>query len=365
MILSLYVVRRFLWTFLQVLFIFWAVLLMIDMVEQLRRLSGQEIGLGEAFRLALMNTPASLYQILPLIVILSSIALFLAFARSSELVVIRASGRSGLHFLMAPLIAALLIGAFSVAVLNPLVAATQKEFKRLWTAAAEGVASTLSVSDSGLWLRQGAPEGQTVIHATRANPDGTALYGVTFMLFAPDSAPVARIEAEQADLVPGAWRLSQAKRWDLARQNPERDAESLEEGMLLASNLTAERIRDGFGDPSSVPFWGLPSYSAALEDAGFSARAHRLWFHMELAQPLLLAAMVLVAAGFTMRPTRFGGTGVLVVLAVLGGFSIFFLRNFAEVMGENGQIPILLAAWAAPLAAVFLALGLLLHVEDG
>ncbi len=102
------------------------------------------------------------------------------------------------------------------------------------------------------------------------------------------------------------------------------------------------------GRPSAIPIWELPRYIASLERAGFSARTHRVWFQTELALPLLLAAMVLVAAGFTMRHARFGKTGSMVLLALLGGFAIFFLRNFAQVLGENGQIPIALAAWTPP-----------------
>ncbi|HNU08681.1 MAG TPA: hypothetical protein PKO33_13015, partial [Pyrinomonadaceae bacterium] len=41
---------------------------------------------------------------------------------------------------------------------------------------------------------------------------------------------------------------------------------------------------------------GVDGYIAGLESAGFTARSYRLWFQMELAQPLLLAAMVLIAA---------------------------------------------------------------------
>jgi len=46
-------------------------------------------------------------------------------------------------------------------------------------------------------------------------------------------------------------------------------------------------------------------------------------------------------------------------------FAIYFLRNFAQVLGENGQLPAILAAWAPPLAAIGLSLGILLHNEDG
>ena len=86
---------------------------------------------------------------------------------------------------------------------------------------------------------------------------------------------------------------------------------------------------------------------------------------MELALPLLLAAMVLIAAGFTMRHARMAKTGTLVLFAMLSGFGVFFLRNFGQILGETGQIPVLMAAWTPPLAAAMLALGFLLHLEDG
>ena len=126
MILSLYIARRFLWAFAQVFFVFLAILLLLDTIEQIRRFADQGISTAGALQLATMNTPASLYRILPLITILAAITMFLSLARSSELVVMRAAGRSALRFLVAPVLVALIIGMLAVAVLNPLVAATQK-----------------------------------------------------------------------------------------------------------------------------------------------------------------------------------------------------------------------------------------------
>ncbi len=365
MILNLYIVRRFLAMVARVLLVFAGIMLLIDMIDQLRRFSSSDIGIGEAGRLALMNVPESLYRVLPLIMIMASIALFLGLARSSELVVVRAAGRSGLQFLAAPVLAALLFGMVVVAVINPIVAATIKEYAKLRAGYGAGSGSVLSVADTGLWLRQGGADGQTVIQAARSNPDGTQLFDVTFLTFDATGVPLARVEAARAQLEPGAWVMEGSKRWDLTDPNPELEAVVDADGARLVSDLTVERIRDSFGEPAAIPFWGLPSYIAGLERAGFSARAYRLWFQMELAQPLLMAAMVLVAAGFTMRHTRFGKTGTMVLFAMLAGFALFFLRNFAQSLGTNGQIPIVLAAWSPPLAAVLMAMGLLLHLEDG
>lgn len=365
MTLSLYIARRFLMTFLMVFSIFAAILLLIDFVDQIRRFDPGKIGLGEALQLAALNVPASLYRILPLVMILSAVALFLSLARSSELVVIRAAGRSALRMLVAPILTALAIGGLAVAGLNPIVAATSKQFEALSARYAAGPTSVLSISREGLWLRQGSAEGQTVIRAERANLDGTELYSVTFISFAPEGGPVSRIEAASARLTEGAWEIKDAKVWPLAGSpNPERDAVR-HESLTLRSDLTADRIRDSFGTPSAIPIWDLPRFIDALERAGFSARKHVVWFQMELALPLLLAAMVLIAAGFTLRHARFGHTGVLVLTAMAFGFAIFFLRNFAQILGENGQIPVVLAAWSPPVAAILLSLGLLLHLEEG
>jgi lipopolysaccharide export system permease protein len=86
---------------------------------------------------------------------------------------------------------------------------------------------------------------------------------------------------------------------------------------------------------------------------------------MELALPLFLVAMVMIGASFTLRHQRGGRTGMMVLFAILLSFAVYFIRNFAQVLGENGQLPALLAAWAPPLAAIGLSLGMLLHHEDG
>jgi lipopolysaccharide export system permease protein len=341
------------------------ILYLIDMVEQIRRFARVDISLAATANLALLNVPGSIYRLLPLVVILASISLFLALARSSELVVTRAAGRSALRMLLAPVVAALALGTIAVAVLNPIVAGTSKQYEMLSSRYRLGDDNVLSISGEGLWLRQGSPEGQTVIRASRSNLDGTTLFGVTFTTFAQNSGPVSRIDAAEATLVPGTWMVSNAKEWRFDTDaNPETTAKRYDT-LRVNSDLTADQIRDSFGTPSTIPIWELPAFISALKRAGFSARKHQVWFQMELALPLLMAAMVLVGAGFTMRHARSGHTGVMVLIAIIAGFAIFLLRNFAQVLGETGQIPVAIAAWTPPVAAVLLSLSLLLHLEDG
>ena len=365
MTLYFYFARKFATTLAGLFGLFVVLYALLDMVEVIRKLSPYSVSFLEILTLTALKIPGGIYQIVPLIVILSTLVLYLNLARSSELVVARAAGRSALRSLIAPIVVAILLGVITVGVFNPIVAATSKQYDQLLNKYRKGTTSVLSVSREGLWLRQGSDQGQTVIRATRANLHGTEFFDVTFLGFDLNGTPSFRIEAESAKLSPGEWVAKNAKEWRFEGvQNAEMQSETANQ-LHIQSNLTRDEIRDGFGTPDAIPIWELPGYIARLEAAGFSARRHRVWFQTELAKPLMLVAMVLIGAGFTMRHTRFGRTGIMVTMALMMGFGIYFIRNFVVILGENGQLPILMAAWAAPVAGVLLSLGLVLHMEDG
>ena len=155
--------------------------------------------------------------------------------------VTRAAGRSALRALVPPVTVALIIGLLALAIMNPIVAATSRQFEAR-TAALSGEGSVLTLGETGLWLRQGNADGQTVIRAEGANLSGTVLDGVTFITFSPDGGPTTRIAAETATLTNGAWLLTNAKSWPLARDTtPE-----------ALANLRAEL---GMNDPALTRYF--------------------------------------------------------------------------------------------------------------
>ena len=368
MTLDRYLALRYLRAFLMVLGVFLALVTLLELVEQLRRYGGTGLGFGGAVELALLAAPGSLYGLLPLIALLAALVLCLGLARGSELVATRAAGLSALKSLTGPAVMVVLLGGFAVAVLNPIVAATKLRYEEATQRLSPGDASVLSVSAEGLWLRQGGPEGQTVIRAARADLGGTRFADATFLTFAPAGAlpggPVRRIEAVEAALTEGAWTLRGVKIWDLTAPNPEAAA-TRAETLTLPTDLTLDRIRDSFGTPESIPIWQLPAFIAQLQAAGFAGLQHRVWLHAELSQPLFLLAMLLLGASLTMRHARLGRTAQSVLVAILLGFGLYLIRDFASVLGENGQIAPALAAWSPPVAGVLAALGLILTLEDG
>ena len=363
MILHAYLARRFVFSFAGVAVALSVILALVELMDKLGNFPDRPF--VDVLGLVALGVPWAIYEILPLVVILASVAMFLRLARSSELVVLRASGRSALRGLMAPVTVTLVLGLLAVAVGNPIVAATSKRDHDLSNRFRGVETAALAVAAEGLWLRQGDADGQTVIFAERASADLGTLHAPVFVEFAPDGTPARRIHAATARLGAEAWLLDDVKIWTLDQGgNPEAGAERMA-ALNLPSDLTQDRILDSFGKPRYIPVWDLPGFIAQLEASGFSARRYAVWFQSELARPVFLMALVLMSAAFTIGHVRGANVGLRVLSAVIVGFGLHYLRNFAQILGENGQIPVALAAWVPPVAALMLAVGLILHLEDG
>lgn len=363
MILSRYMARRYLVSFLGVLAVMAAIVFLLDIVEQLRRFSGRPMTLADAARLAALRMPSSVHAVLPLVALLAALAMFVQLARSSELVVARAVGRSALWVAAAPAAVALGLGTLAVAAFNPIAAATLQQYEIAVGRMGGGEGATFSISPEGIWLRESVAEGQRLVSAVRVGRNGDTLEELSLLTFDAEARPVELVEAETARLAEGRWELAGAKRWRLTDPNPERSA-SRHDVLALPTELTGDSLRDRFSAPETISIWALPKFIDTLDRAGFTALRHRVWLQMELAMPAVLMAMVLVAAGFTMGHIRAGRQGMMVLMALLAGFAVFFLRNFTQVLGENGQIPVVLAGWSPPAVAALLALALLLHREE-
>jgi lipopolysaccharide export system permease protein len=364
MTLHLYFAKRFAITFFFVFSAFFVMLATFEFIELASSTRSETLGFNGALLLSFLKAPSVVHGFLPVITILTSLALFLRLARTSELVVTRAAGRSALRAVAGPLLTAISIGLFAIAVMNPINAATIKQYTFLLDQI-DNRGSVFSIGPEGLWLREGRPDGQTVIYARGVDDSGRQLRQVSVFEFDQNGVATSRLVAKSATLSDGVWTLADGKGWNLdIRKKPEKNS-YLFASMLLPSELTLEKIRQGFGEPKEISIWDTQSFIDRVERAGFAAIRHRVHFQMELALPLLMAGMVLVGAGLTLRHARFGRQGIVVLTTVLMGLGVYLLRNFTQILGENSAIPPLFAAWAPPAIAIFLALGLLLHMEDG
>jgi lipopolysaccharide export system permease protein len=359
--MSAYLARQFLLWFGAVFGTMLAIIFLLDYVELIRRAGAKsEATLGLLLEMAALKLPHMAQEVLPFAVLFGAMMAFWRLTRTNELVVARAAGMSVWQFLAPAVSFALLIGVVSITVFNPVASTLQASYEALDNRVLRGVANRSALFPSGLWLRESGPGGNHVmLHADRAAPGETAVDGVTFFFFNGPDRFAARIDAKEARLEPGRWRVFDGIRW-----RADGSADPFTE-TVVPTQLTVEKIRDSFGTPETMSFWKLPSFIELLEASGFSTQRHRLRFNALLAKPFLLCAMVLIAATFSTRMQRRGGATLMVMMGVAAGFLLYFLSDIVYALGLSARIPVELAAWVPTGVCLLIGTSLLLHLEEG
>ena len=358
--LSYYIGRVFLVWFGVLMLALVGIIFLFEFVELLRRASSRpDVPVAMVLRMSVLKLPDTIEVLFHFAVLFGAMFAFWRLTRSHELVVARAAGVSAWQFLAPILVLAALIGVVKVALLNPVSSAMYARFEQLEDRYIRGHTQILDISRAGLWLRQRDEQGYSVIHAERTDPNEIRLTRVIVFLFDEDETFRGRIDAESATLRDGYWDLRGT--WiSLGATQPEYVAQ-----YRLATDLTVDRILESFASPKTMSFWELPEFIDTLDATGFSSLRHKLHYNALLAQPLLLAAMVLFAAAFSLRHSRRGGTLAMVVAGILTGFLLFVLNDLVMALGLAESIPVRMAAWTPAGVGLLIGAATLLHLEDG
>jgi len=355
--LSRYFARRFFRTILSVFLGVFALIYAIDVVEMLRR-SGDTPGATGALMawVSLLHTPIVAEQALPFAVLFGAMISFLNLSRKLELVVTRAAGVSAWQFILPPLFVVLAFGAIMVTLYNPLSTAMKREADRIEDRLFGGGAAEGS---EGVWIRQKSVDGEAVVHADTRDDGGASLRHVQVFNFDSSGGFTERVDAESATLHSGYWLLSNA-----SVVTPGFDTVTTST-YLLATNLTRTEVQQAFVDPETVSFWALPGLAEQTDRAGLDATGYRLRYQELLALPLMLAAMVLVAACFSLRFFRMGGVQKMVSGGVVAGFMLYVATKLVNDLGGAGVVSVPVAGWSPAIVGCLFGVYVLLHQEDG
>ena len=329
---------------------------MVDLVELLRRSGDTPKATGLLMAgLSFLRTPTIAEQALPFAVLFGAMIAFLNLSRRLELVVARAAGVSIWQILAPPLIVVVAIGIFAMTVFNPLSTAMKQ-----WSDTVENsIFGGPSNPWGDVWLRQRSVDGQAIIHAAGKDAGGTTLTNVEIFNFDEKGNFVERVDASSGELHEGYWEFHDAK---IVTPGFEPTSASK---YLLATTLTPKEVSQAFVAAETVSFWNLPALMAQTEQAGLDPTTYRLRYQELLALPLTLAAMVLVAACFSLRFFRMGGIEIMVSGGIAAGFVLYVVTKVVNDLGSAGFISAAVAGWSPGFVGCLFGVYVLLQQEDG
>jgi lipopolysaccharide export system permease protein len=312
-------------------------------------------GEPELWTYASLRVPQLIARFLPFSVLLGTLITLATLNQNSEVISLKASGLSA-HQILAPLIVAgLLVAGISFAFNERIVARATATLKA-WEKADYGPMPKGSTILSNLWVRNG----EDLIRAGSATGRGAETRLQNIAIYdRVDNKLSQIIEAKEGRYVNGAWRLTDAQRFDATTGTQERLGT-----IVAARGVSPDRFTLADVDPDGLSFTQLRQAIGDLNASGRPTRALEASLWHKLSGPLSSVLMPLLGAVAGFGLARSGKLFVRAVIGMALGFAYFVADNFALAMGNLGAYPPLLAAWAPFLLFLLIGETVLIRTEE-
>ena len=257
--------------------------------------------------------------------------LFRSLASNSELTIMRAAGVSIGRIVWAVMKPMLLLMLCSV-LIGEYVAPPAETTAQANRALAQGAGDAQS-SKHGLWHRQG----DEFIHINAVQPGGL-LIGVTRYTFDKERHILSSSFAKRAQFANEQWQLTDVTTTYF--RNVGQGTKATTEVINVPSEqwdiaLKPELLNTVVMIPESLPISGLWGYIHYLKDQDLNNGRYWLAFWVKVLQPVVTAALVLMAISFIFGPLRSVTLGQRVFTGVLVGFTF---RIAQDLLGPSSLV---------------------------
>jgi LPS export ABC transporter permease LptF/LPS export ABC transporter permease LptG len=296
----------------------------------------------------LYRTPPYVYQGLHIVVLMSTILLFLNLSRTNELTALKAGGVS-LYRVSLPVFAlalAVMLGAYGFQeIVLPVL--NQKGVEVDETKIRKKTLPHLQ-KRSQIWYRgrEGPNRESRIYHIELLDPAMNEMSGVSILELGWDFALLRRWDARAM-----RWRETDQS-WELRdgvmRQFDPGQADRVQPFRRLGSHFPEQP--DDFAQVPKAPdvmnYVELRAYIQRLQEGGHKVAKYLVDLDAKLSLPAAHLIMALVGIPFALQSPR-GGRLIGIALCLALGLSYFLVHSAALALARTEILPPLVAAWAA------------------
>jgi lipopolysaccharide export system permease protein len=308
------------------------------------------------------RTPPFVYQGLHLVMLMSSILLFVGLSRSNELTALKAGGVSLYRVSLPILVLAGLISVSSLGFQEYVMPWMNRRGVEIDEARIKRRTMPELRKRTEIWYRgreDGAAESR-IYHIGLLDPASRQMNNVTVLSLGSDFVMRRRWDAKDMRWVDAeeSWRLSNGVRREFRSGQPDRAETFQDQSVKLP-----ERYQD-FAQvpraPDVMSYRELREYIDRLRDAGHQVAKYIVDLQSKISFPLAHPIMVLVGIPFALTSPR-GGRVIGIALCLALGLGYFIVHSAALALARAEILPPLIAAWSAN--ALFATLGFFLYLR--
>jgi LPS export ABC transporter permease LptG/LPS export ABC transporter permease LptF len=355
-IIDRYLIRQYLFFLGLSLLVGAALFIVVDLLQTLDRFLRVKPPMLYILQHFAYNMPGELYKGLPLMVLISTVFLFLSLTRQRELEALLAAGVSLYRVSLPILVTALLISISSVFFQEVALPALSTRAEEVDRVKIRGMLPRHLLRQTQIWYRSSDTR---FLRLALFDPVEKSMDGLLMLDIDRDWKLVGRLDARQARWTPQGWVLSDAVAHHIGPDNSVRSE-------AFTSRLAdlQERIDDFTQVQKPVDtlsFVELRAFVNKLRESGHQVGKYLVQLYARVSFPLVHFIMALVGIPFALASPRSGGRVMGIGVAIMIAIGYWMVHSTALAFAQADLLPPALAAWTANI--IFAGLGTALFLN--
>jgi len=321
-------------SFFKVFSIFFIVILLTNILEQINFFKNIDISFFYLVFLSFLNSPSILFEILPFIFLLSTQVFFIYLIDKKELEIFKYSGLNNFMIIKIISLYTFIAGLVLIVIFYNTSAILKNSYLLIKNKYSDTNKYLAVITENGLWIKDEINENVNIINANKV--DNEFLLNVLITQFDKNFEIINIIQSKKVDISSYQWKIFNPI---ILRDNKQT---SLNE-MILQSNFDLKIINGLFSNLSSLTIIELFNLRKSYKALNYSLTDVDSHLYKVISYPIYLTLITIFAAIIMFNIGYQKNSFFKITLGILLSVVIYYINYFLNILGSNEKIPLLLS----------------------
>ena len=342
-----YILILFSKTLLEVILIFFSLILIINLFEEINFLKNEDVSGYYPVFLSLLNTPSIVFDVLPFIFLISTLLFFIKLINKNELPIFKYIGITNNQILRIIVFFSFFLGIFLIFGFYTFSSKLKNQYLLIKNEFTSDDKYLAVITENGLWIRDEINETINITNADKIN--NNLLINVSIVQFDKHFNLLQTIQSKEVNIKSKNWNIKEPL---ITKKN----VTNKHDFFHLNSNFDIEIINTLFSNLSSMSLMQLNKLKKDYFKLGYSTVGIEVYQNKILSVPVYLAIMTLLSA-IIMFNSKYKKSKIFnIILGISFSVIIYYINYFSGLLGETKKIPIILSVWLPLIVLMLISL---------
>lgn len=332
------------------------IFIIVDLVEHLDSFIDKDVPYPIVLQYYGYYLPYILYLVLPVAVLLSVLFTFGGLSRTHELTAMKASG-IGLHRILLHLfLFGILLSGWNFIFGETVVPYTNKQNKDIYRYHVTGVSSNRVSRQGDIYLRNRPGH---LLHIKYFDPEHNLIYNLDWQRFSGEIMQ-ERLIARKGSWNDTSWVLEKGKEWFFFGDST--GVDQFTKRSFTDLGFVPPDLMKVQTNPEEMDYWQLGGFVKRLRQMGGDPQKWMVELAFKTSMPWTCAIVILLGVPIAAHYRR-SGISLSFGIGLFISFIYFALQQVGRILGFNGVLHPMAAAWLGNVVFIFFGMILYWRVE--